>query len=71
MILVEAGVGEFVDTPEMTIAPEGGRQEGGDARLGHVRPDQPRTQRDGVGVIVAARETMFSDAMSSIWVCSR
>lgn len=40
----------------MAAALEVGREEGGEAGLGHLRPDQPRAHRDGVGIVVSARQ---------------
>ena len=45
-----------VDAVLVAPAFEVGGEEGGDAGLGHVDPDQPRAERDGIGVIVAARK---------------
>ena len=67
MLLVEVGggghqsaflqeVGELVDAALVAAAGEVGVEEGGDAGLGHVAADQPRAEREHVGVIMLAGE---------------
>ena len=49
-------VGKLVDAALVASACEIGVEEGGDAGLGHVAADQPRAEREHVGVIVLAGE---------------
>ena len=49
-------MGEFFNPPAMAATRERGGQKRVDAGLGHLDPDQPRAQRDDVGVVVLAGE---------------
>lgn len=50
------GACELVDAPLVTAAEEFAGKESGDAGLGHLNPDQPGADGDGVAVIVLAGE---------------
>ena len=47
-------VGELVDAALVAPAGEIGAEEGGDAGPGHVAADQPRAEREDIGVIMLA-----------------
>src|SRR5215217_8325661 len=47
-------VGKLIDAPLVAAAEEVVGEEGGDASLGHLQPDQPRSKRDGVAIVVLA-----------------
>ena len=54
--LGEMGIGELVDAALVAAAGERGGEEGVDAGLGHLDADQPRAQREDIGVIMLAGE---------------
>src|SRR5688572_10785246 len=58
--LIVSGVlrdrGKLGDAARMAVPGEIGGEEGFEAGLGHLDPDQPGAERDGVGIVMRARE---------------
>ena len=61
----EDGVGELVDAARWRSPPNVGGEEGGEARLGHFRPDQPRAHRDHVGSLCSRASAAESGSETS------